>query len=272
MNALNTSTFLLALTLAAPALAHEEDAPVAIPSSIAEVRDPRGPVTAAELATGNIEVEGEPVHDNPFLVFGMFDRLEWRSGEGDPGYLFDGFAFAGGDYNRLWVELEGEGKVDGDLEAAELQVLYSRALTSYWNLQVGIRQDFKPEPELTYGVLALTGLNFYWTGIEADLYVSENGDVSSTVEVEYGEFLTQRLVLQPRFEVNMQAQDVEALNLGSGITSYEAGLRLRYEIAREFAPYVGVSWTQTVGETADLLPPGKDDTTLSVVGGLRVWF
>jgi copper resistance protein B len=256
----------------AAASARIEDAPIAIPGSIADVRDPRGPVTAEELATGNIEVEGEPVHDNPFIVMGMMDRLEWRSGEGQDAYLFDGFAFAGGDYNRLWIELEGEGKFDGSLEAAELQVLYSRAITSYWNLQLGVRHDFKPEPELSYAVLALTGLNFYWSGIEADLYVSEDGDVSSTMEIEYGELLTQRLILQPRFEVNLQAQDVPELGLGSGVTSFETGLRLRYEIAREFAPYIGVSWSQTVGETEDLLPPEEDAEVFSVVAGLRFWF
>lgn len=256
----------------APSAAQIEGSPVAIPGSIAEVRDPRGPVTAEDLARGTIQVEGEPIEDNPFLVFGIFDRLEWRSGEGDPGYLFDGFGYAGRDYNRLWVELEGEGTFDGNLEAAELQVLYNRAITSYWNLQAGLRRDFKPEPELTYGVLALEGLNFYWSQIEADLYVSEEGDFSGRFEIEYDELLTQRLILQPRFEVSLQAQDVPELGLGAGVTSYETGLRLRYEIAREFAPYVGVSWTQTVGETADMLPFGENAGTLSAVAGLRVWF
>lgn len=258
----------------ARAAATLKDSPVAIPDSIADVREPEGPVTAEELATGNIEVEGEPVHDNPFIVFGMFNRLEWQSGEGEDAYLFDGFAFAGRDYNRLWLELEGEGKFEGELGVAELQVLWSRALTSYWNLQLGVRHDFRPDPgpELTYAVLGLTGLDFYWSGIEADLYVSEDGDLSSTAEWEFNEFLTQRLVLQPRLAVNIQAQDVEKLGLGSGITSYEAGLRLRYEIRREFAPYIGVSWTETVGETADMLPPDEDAGTFSAVAGLRMWF
>ncbi|WP_299843136.1 copper resistance protein B [uncultured Jannaschia sp.] len=246
--------------------------PVPTPDSIGKVREPRGPVTAEDLARGTIQVEGEPINDNPIITFGIFDRLEWRSGEGRDGYVFDGFAFTGGDYNRLWIELEGEGKFDGNLEAAEVQVLYSRAVTSYWNVQVGFRHDFKPEPELTYGVVGFEGLNFYWTGIETNLYVSEDGDVSADFEVEYDEFLTQRLVLQPRFELAAQAQDVEKLGLGSGVTDYEVGLRLRYEIQREFAPYIGVSWTETVGETADMLAPDEDAGTLSAVAGLRIWF
>lgn len=256
---------------ASPALSQGSE-PVAVPDTIADVRDPRGPVTAEQLARGTFDVEGEPVHDNPILAFGIFDRLELRSGDGEDGYLFDGFAFVGGDYNRLWMELEGEGKIDGDLEAAQFQLLYNRAITPYWNFQIGARRDFKPEPELSYGVIGVEGLNVYWTGIEANLYVSEDGDVSADFEVEYDEFLTQRLILQPRFEIAAQAQDVAERDLGSGLTSYEVGLRLRYEIRREFAPYVGVSWAETLGETADMLPPGEDAGKLSAVAGLRVWF
>lgn len=243
-----------------------------MPESIEDVRDPRGPVTPEELGTGDIEVEGEPVHDNPFRVFGMVDRLEYQSNEGDPKYVWDAFGYAGGDYNRLWIESEGEGLFDGRVEAAETQVLYNRAITPYWNAQAGVRYDVRPNPSRWYGVVALEGLNVYWSMIEADLYVSEEGDVSAKVEVEFNEFITQRLVLQPRAEVSLQAQDVDAYGLGAGVTAYEVGLRLRYEITREFAPYIGVSWAQKVGETANRLPPGEDAGALSFVAGLRMWF
>lgn len=235
------------------------------------VPDPDGPVTADELARGDVNVEGVPVHDNPFRVFGVTDRLEYQSNDGEAKYVWDAFAYAGGDYHRLWVESEGEGLFDGDVEAAELQVLYSRAITPYWNAQIGLRHDFRPEPETDYLVIGAEGLNVFWTGISADLFVSEEGDVSSALEIEFDELLTQRLKLQPRFEVGIQFQDVEEANLGAGITNYEAGLRLRYEIVREFAPYVGVSWAQTVGETADLLPDDEEAGTLSVVAGVRAW-
>ena len=257
--------------IAVPADAHELSG-VSVPDRLSQVRDPEGPVTPIELATGQFDVAGEPVHDNPIIRFAILDRLEWQSREGQDAYVFDGFGFVGGDYNRLWFELEGEGRFDGDLEASELQVLYNRAITPYWNFQVGLRHDFKPEPELTYAVLGFEGLNTYWTGIEANLYVSEDGDVSGDFEIEYDEFLTQRLILQPRFEVAAQAQDVAKLDLASGLTNYEVGLRLRYEIRREFAPYVGISYARTVGDTADLLPAGEDAGTFSVVAGLRVWF
>ncbi|MCB1885369.1 MAG: copper resistance protein B [Geminicoccaceae bacterium] len=266
----------LACLAATPALAQER-APVVddigrVPRSVDEVRDPEGPVTAEDLARGTIDVPGEPIHDNQFRVFGIADRLEYQSNEGDAKYLWDLFGYAGGDYNRLWIEAEGEGLFENEVDTAEFQVLYSRALTPYWNLQVGGRYDVRPDPSKWYGVFAFEGLNLYWSEIEADLYLSEDGDLSGSFEVEYDEFLTQRLVLQPRFEVNAQAQDVDDLGLGSGITDYELGLRLRYEIVREFAPYVGVSWTRQVGDTADRLPDDEDPGRLSFVAGVRVWF
>lgn len=236
------------------------------------VPDPDGPVTADELARGDIDVPGVPLDDNPFRVFAIADRFEYQSNDGEAKYVWDAFAYAGGDYHRLWIETEGEGLFDGETEAAELQVLYSRAITPYWNAQIGLRHDFRPEPETDYLVLGLEGLNVFWTAVEADLYISEDGDVSAAFEMEYDQLLTQRLKLQPRLEINVQFQDIEEANLGAGVTDYSADLRLRYEIAREFAPYIGLSWLQRVGETADLLPEGEDAGTLSGVAGVRAWF
>jgi copper resistance protein B len=271
------AAFPLTVLLASAALAHDaEPESLAdlgeVPDSIEETRDPRGPVTAEELARGNISVPGEPVHDNEFRVLGMFDRLEYQSREGTPTYVWDAFGYAGGDYNRLWIESEGEGGFNGPLESADLQVLYSRAITAYWNVQVGARRTFGAGPSRWYAVLAAEGLNIYWSQIEADAYLSEKGDLSGAFEVEYDAMLTQRLVAQPRFEVGLQAQDVPELGVGAGFTTVEAGLRVRYEIVREFAPYVGVSWVQKVGETAAMLPAGKSSSAVSAVAGVRMWF
>lgn len=237
-----------------------------------EVRDPRGPVTAEDLATGNIEVPGEPVHDNEFRIFARTDRLEYQSNEGKPKYLWDIQAYAGGDYNKIWFESEGEGLFEEKVDSAELLLLYSRAVAAYWDIQMGARYDVKPDPSRAYAVVGLEGLAPLWFEVEADIYLSDEGDFSGTFEVEYDELLTQRLILQPRAEVNFQMQDVPELGLGAGVTDYELGLRLRYEIAREFAPYIGVSWQQTVGETANLLPEEKEESTLSFVAGVRAWF
>lgn len=235
------------------------------------VPDPEGPVSADDLARGAIDVEGVAVHDNPFVVFGSADRFEYQSNDGEAKYVWDVFGYAGGDYHRLWIESEGEGLFDGSTEAAELQLLYTRPITPYWNAQIGWRHTFEPD-DTDYLVIALEGLNVFWTGVEADLYISEDGDVSAAFEIEYDEPLTQRLILQPRLEIGAQFQDIEERRLGAGITGYEAGLRLRYEIRRELAPYVGISWAQTVFETADLLPEGVDAGTFSGVAGVRFWY
>ena len=237
-----------------------------------EAAKPQRPVSDDDLAAGNIDVAGEPVHDDYFRTTIQIDRFEYQSREGNPTYLWDGFGYAGGDYNKLWIQSEGEGRLDGPLESNELQVLYSRAIFPYWDLQVGARYDFRSEPSKWYGVLGLEGLDFYYFQSEADIYVSEDGDFSSNLQVEFDELITQRLILQPRAEINLQAQDVDDLNLGAGITDYELGLRLRYEIRREVAPYIGVAWKQTVGETANRLPDGEDPRSLSFVAGLRLWF
>jgi copper resistance protein B len=242
------------------------------PDSVEDVRDPEGPVTAEELARGNVFVPGEPVHDNPFRIRPLIDRLEVQTREGDEAYVWDTFLIAGWDYNQLWIESEGEGKWGGRTEAADLQVLYTRAVTPYWNLQAGYRRTFAEEPDRDFLVLGAQGLNVYYNGVEANLYLSEDGDVSGDFEIEYDALLTQRLIAEPRFEVRWQAQDVEQYGLGGGFTGMELGVRVRYEFVREFAPYLGVSYRRTLGETADLLPAGANQDDLSFLVGLRAWY
>lgn len=203
----------------------------------------------------------------------LVDRLEYQTNEGDDTLLWDAQGWLGGDYNKLWVKTQGEKVFDGDLEEAELQVLYSRAITAFWDIQVGVRQDFKPDPSRTFGVIGLQGLSPYKFEVDAAAFISEDGDISARVEGEYDVLITQRLIAQPRAELNLTVQDVEKLGIGSGLTDVELGLRLRYEIRREFAPYIGVSWNRKVGETADLArDAGEDVGALSFVVGVRMWF
>ncbi len=171
------------------------------------------------------------------------------------------------------MKTEGEKIFDGDLEEAELQVLYSRAITAFWDIQAGVRQDFKQGPSRTSGVIGLQGLSPYWFEVDVAAFISEDGDISARVEGEYEVLLTQRLIAQPRAELNLAAQDVEELGIGSGFTDVELGLRLRYEVRREFAPYVGVSWSRKVGETADFARvTGEEVDAVSFVIGVRMWF
>ena len=206
--------------------------------------------------------------DDDMMTFFQADRLEYR----EDGWLWDAQGWIGGDYHKLWWKTEGELGDDSDDEA-ELQLLYSRAYSAFFDLQFGLRHDIDPQPSRTYLVAGFQGLAPQWIEIDAAAFISEEGDFTARIEAEYELLLTQRLVLQPRFEIELAAQEVSELHIGSGITSTELGLRLRYEIRREVAPYIGLSWRESYGGTADLLQAaGEDDDSLSVVAGIRLWF
>lgn len=203
----------------------------------------------------------------------MLSTAEVRPTSGDDAYAWEGEAWYGGDIHRLVVKSEGEGVFGGDLHEAELQGLYSRAIGPYFDLQAGVRHDFKPGPSRTYATIGFEGLAPYWFELEGAAFLSEKGDLSARLEGSYDLRLTQKLILEPRAEVNLSAQDVRELGLGSGVTDAELGLRLRYEIAREFAPYVGVVHTRKFGDTADLArASGEDARETSLVVGIRAWF
>ena len=203
----------------------------------------------------------------------MFNLAEVQVRNGRDGYRWDGEAWFGGDINRLTVKSEGEGAFREGVEGAEVQALYSRAIGPYFNLQAGVRHDFKPSPTRTYATLGFEGLAPYWFEIEGAAFVSDKGDVLGRLEGYYDQRVTQRLVLQPRVELNLSAQDMRAERIGSGLTDAEVGLRLRYEIRREFAPYVGVSWERKFGDTARFArADGEGTGGFAFVSGIRVWF
>ena len=203
----------------------------------------------------------------------MFNLAEVQVRQGKDGYRWDGEAWFGGDINRLTLKSEGEGVFREGIEAAEIQALYSRAIGPYFNLQAGIRHDFEPSPSRTYATVGFEGLAPYMFEVEGAAFLSTKGDLLGRLEGYYDQRITQRLVLQPRAELNFSAQDVPENRLGSGLTDAELGLRLRYEIRRQFAPYIGISYEAKTGRTADLArADGADPTTTSLVAGIRVWF
>lgn len=209
---------------------------------------------------------------------GRFDQLmlnlaEIRIREGREGYAWDGEYWWGGDINRLTLKSEGEGSFGDSLEGAEVQLLYSRAIGPYFDVQGGVRQDVGPGPNRTYAAVGVEGLAPYWFDVEAMLFLSDRGDLFGRVEAYYDQRITQRLVLQPRVELDGAFQTVARDGIGSGLSSAEAGLRLRYEFAREFAPYVGVNWERRLGETARLARAAGEGTGgTSLVAGVRFWF
>lgn len=203
----------------------------------------------------------------------MLDLAEVGFQNGRETYRFEGEAFTGGNINRFGVKFEGEGAFGGRLDDLELQALYSRAIAPYWNLQAGVRHDIKPDPSRTYLVAGVEGIAPYWFKVNAATFLSNKGEVRARVEASYDQRITQSLILQPRVEANVSFQDIAAIGVGSGLTDFEAGLRLRYEIKQEFAPYIGLEWRKQTGDTARFARlAGDDPDTLSVVAGVRIWF
>ena len=203
----------------------------------------------------------------------MLDQVEARIRQGRDGYLVEGEAWYGGDINKLWVKTEIEGEFGSNPEHAEVQALWSRAINPWWNLQAGVRYDFRPDPERAHLVLGIEGLAPYWFEIDAAAFISHKGDVTARFEAEYDQRLTQKLILQPRIEFDLAAQDVPELGIGAGLSTAEAGLRLRYEIVPEFAPYVGVAYERAFGDTADFRRAAGDRAGgLNFLVGVRAWF
>jgi len=202
----------------------------------------------------------------------MASLAEYQARPGGGGYRWEAQASFGGDIDRVLLTTEGEGRLRQGLDSAELQALYARAITPYFNLQAGVRQDFAPLGR-TYATVGFQGLVPYWFDLQGALFLSTRGELLGRVEGTYDLRLTQRLILQPRVELNLAAQDTLQTQTGSGLSNAELGVRLRYEIIREFAPYIGVSYDQKVGKTADYARArGEDPAAVSFVAGIRAWF
>lgn len=203
----------------------------------------------------------------------MFDLAEIQIRGGRGGYRWNGEAWFGGDVDRLVIKTEGDGDFGGRVDDAEVQALYSRAIDPYFNLQAGVRHDIRPRQSRTYATVGVEGLAPYWFDVEGALFLSDKGDVLARVEGSYDQRITQRLILQPRVEANLALQDVRATAVGAGLSDIELGLRLRYEIKRELAPYVGVSYDRQIGRTALFArEEGGDIGGASLVIGVTSWF
>ncbi|KQM23892.1 MULTISPECIES: copper resistance protein B [unclassified Sphingomonas] len=203
----------------------------------------------------------------------LLDIAEVHLREGRDGYRWEGQGWVGGDIHRLWLKSEGEGDVGRAVGTAEVQALYARALDPYWNLQAGIRHDIRPAPSQTYATLGIEGLAPGFFEVGGALFLSTKGDLLGRIEGYYDQRITNYVVLQPRIEANVAAQDVAATGTGAGLSDIAAGLRLRYEGRREVAPYIGVAWERRFGATARFARArGGDSGGISVVAGVRAWF
>lgn len=223
------------------------------------------------------EFSNDLMMDDRTYLFFMTDRLEYSSISGNDPLVWDLQGYIGEEYDKFWFKAEGEALTAEKEGEMEFEGLYSRAITAYFDLQAGIRYELVYNRETNrsraLGVIGLQGLAPYFFEVDGSLMVSEAGDISARLEAEYDLPITQRLFGQPRLETAVAVQDVEEFGVGSGFNKVQLGFRLRYEIRREFAPYVGISWNRKLGETADFARiEGEDTSTFGLVGGVRMWF
>jgi len=207
-------------------------------------------------------------------VFYMLDveELERTSFGDSHDYAWDADFWAGTDLNRLWIKTKGEAAAGGN-DHAELQLLYSRAIAPFWNLQTGLRHESEPKPEQNSAVLAVEGLAPYGFEVEAELLLAEGGQTTVRLRTNYELLLTQRLILTPEAEITAYSESDEPRGIGSGLGRLEIGLRLRYEFRREFAPYIGLYGVRLRGQTGDLaVRGGHDASDIELVAGVRFWY
>ena len=252
--------------------AHQPDPPqISVPNT------ETGPIRAADAIWGREAMQPARdelynEHGNMQIFWFQGDRLEYRARKGEDGYLWDVQGYYGGDIDKFWFKSEGEGSFGEPVQDAEVQALYSRAIAPFFDLQAGIRQDLTG-PDRTHAVVGIQGLAPYMFEVDAAAFLSNKGDLTARIEAEYDQRITQRLILQPRAEVNLSAQDIPELGIGSGVDNVELGLRLRYEIVPEFAPYLGIEQEWKLGGSRDFARlNGEDASVTNYVVGVRFWF
>jgi len=210
-------------------------------------------------------------NDDPILTTLMLDKLETRDAENSNITALIAQAWIGKDLNKFWLKADIENQ-KSKIEHAEVQALYSRAIAPFWDIQIGIRQDSKPITR-AWSVLGIQGIAPYFFDMDAALFVGEAGRTAARISAEYDLRFTQRLILSPELEINLYGQNDMEAGTGSGFSNMDAGLRLRYEIRREFAPYIGINWNKKFGTTANYARH-KNETVSDTqwVIGVRAWF
>ncbi|WP_248740948.1 copper resistance protein B [Pseudomonas sp. MWU12-2029] len=242
------------------------------PAAPTESRTPIPKLTDADRAAVFTSHGGHQVHDSALNTYFLADKLEWQNGDDASTLAWDLSGWIGGDIDRLWLRSEGE-RSNGKTEDAEIQALWGHAISPWWDVVSGVRQDFKPGAPQTWAAFGLQGMALYNFEAEATAFLGENGQSAVRLEGDYDILLTNRLILQPTAELNVYGKNDPQRGIGSGLSNTEAGLRLRYEIRREFAPYIGVTWNRTYGHTADYArEEGEDRSEARLVLGVRMWF
>ncbi|QOW21172.1 copper resistance protein B [Novilysobacter avium] len=242
------------------------------PAASSEPITPIPAVTDADRAAAFPALHRPMQHAPEINSYVVFNRLEAWDAKPGSGQAWEGQAWVGSDLNRLWLRTEGE-RIGGKTEAADLEVFYGRSVSTWWDVLAGIKHDFNPGDSQTWAAFGVQGLAPMKFDVSATAYIGESGQTAANVEAEYELLLTNRLILQPLVEITAFGKDDPQRGIGSGLSSVEAGVRVRYEIDRRFAPYVGVVHERMFGNTADLRrADGEDTRDTRLVAGVRIWF
>jgi len=236
-------------------------------------REPIPEVTDADRAAAFPPISHDAMEHAPNVhSLLLINRLEHWDGQHGTGQTWEASGWIGGNINRLWLRSEGE-RSGGRTEASDLEVLYGRSVSPWWDVLVGVKQDFRPADSRTWAAIGIQGLAPYKFETSATAYVGDGGQLAATLEVEYELLLTNRLILQPLVEATLAARDEPEHGMAAGLNKVEAGLRLRYEFSRRFAPYIGISHERLFGDTADYhQAAGEHTRDTRWVAGVRVWF
>ena len=238
------------------------------------LRDPHAYSGGYERATGPYSLPAQRqvvLADEATFVGIWMDRFELVDHEDSQGAELEGFAWLGNSYRRLLLQAQIE-TVEGEVEEGEIDLLYSRAVSPFWDLRAGLHHSFGESADRDWAAIGFKGLAPYWLEVDAALHLGNHGRTAFDLELEYELLLTQRLVLQPRLDIAVFGKTDSELGRGSGLSTIKAGARLRYEFDRQFAPYLGVERVRRFGETAELLPLGSSRTETHWVLGLRFWY
>lgn len=218
------------------------------------------------------DVNGHAAHDQKVNYFVLLDQAEWQYRDGQGMLVVDSTGWVGRDRDRLWFRAEGDG-VDGGVGDASLQALYGRQVARWWDVVAGMRQDMRPGPAQTWAAIGLQGLAPYWFEVEATAYVSTSGQVQAQFHAEYDLRITNRWIIQPLADLRVSATSDLERHVDAGLSTTEFGLRLRYLVRREFAPYIGVTWPRAYGHAAaHAAMRGEPGSGARLVAGARMWF
>lgn len=215
----------------------------------------------------------QPVMDNSIFAHVLLEQFEDRAAGNGQQFRYDGQGWIGTDVNKIWFKSEGTVGTDGRFGDGQHEVLYDRAISTYFDLQAGVRVDLDDGPTRTWAAFGVQGLSLYFFDIEATGYVSDRGRTAARLKTSYDLLLTNRLILQPEAELNIYSKADRGRDVGSGLSDIDAGIRLRYEFSRKFAPYIGVTYAGYFGQAQPIArAAGERVQDIRFTFGLRSWF